>query len=319
MTKTTRSFIKLLARHSDWRADEVDKALQNEVYADKSQWHWLLRILLLALGLGFLASGILFFFAYNWADIPKFGKLTIAGLAVAVPAILALIPSLSDLVRKCLVTTSAFLVGPFFGVFGQIYQTGANAYDLFFAWVVFTVVWVLAVDFAPLWLLFVVLLNVTLSLYAEQVATDWSYGFTMMLHFGLNVLALVAVLVKDHLNPDNAYPSWLPKVLALGAVSCATIACGGSFLDTFLGESPALYLLPTLAIYGVLTFYSFKAQQAYYLVLMAFSLIAIVTALVIGDNGDAGLFFLAALWVAVAVSGSINAVSNLRKKWRHDR
>jgi len=158
MTKAPRSVIKLLARHSDWRTEEVDEALKSEVYADKSQWHWLLRLLLLALGLGFLASGILFFFAYNWADIPKFGKLTLAGLAVVITAILALIPSLSELVRKCMVTTAAFLVGPFFGVFGQIYQTGANAYDLFFGWVVFIAIWVIAVDFAPLWLLFVALL-----------------------------------------------------------------------------------------------------------------------------------------------------------------
>lgn len=319
MTKATRSVIKLLARHSDWRADEVDKALQSEIYADKSQWHWLLRMLLLALGLGFLASGILFFFAYNWADIPKFGKLTIAGLTVAVPAILALLPSLSDLVRKCLVTTAAFLVGPFFGVFGQIYQTGANDYDLFFGWVVFIIVWVIAIDFAPLWLLFVALINVTLSLYADQIATDWSYGFTMMLHFGLNGLALLLTLLRSHFTHENIYPQWLPKLLGLAAVVYATIACGGSLLESYFGGYPVMYLLPTLVVYGVLAAYAYSAQQPYYLVLVAFSLIAIVTSAIIGDNGDGGRFFLAALWVALGVSGSITAINNLRKKWHHER
>lgn len=318
MTKATRSVIKLLARHSDWRTKEVDDALQSEAYADAERWHWLLRLLLPALGLGFLASGILFFFAYNWADIPKFGKLSLAGLAVAVPAVLALVPSLSEPLRKYLVTTAAFLVGPFFGVFGQIYQTGANAYDLFFGWVVFILVWVIAVDFAPLWLLFVALLNVTLGLYAEQVASDWSYGYTMMLHFGLNVLALVAILVRGHLNPDNAYPSWLPKVIALGAVGSATVACGGGFLEFFSNGTPVLYLISILAVYGVFAYYSLLTQQPYYLVLMACSLIAIVTALIIGDNGESGLFFLSAFWVMFSVAGTINVINNLRKKWRND-
>jgi uncharacterized membrane protein len=318
MTKVTRSVIKLLARHSDWRAEEVDAALRSEVYAGATRWHWLLRLLLPALGLGFLASGILFFFAYNWADIPKFGKLSLAGLAVTLPAILALVPRLSDPTRKYLVTTAAFLVGPFFGVFGQIYQTGANAYDLFFAWVVFIVVWVIAVDFAPLWLLFVALLNVTLSLYAEQVAGDWSFGAAMMLHFGLNALATVAVLARSYFDPGKAYPKWLPKVLALAAAGCATVACATALFVGYPGENPLVCLPPTLLVYGITASYAFSTRQLYYLVLMAFSVIAIVTALIIGDNGDTGSFFLATFWVMLAVSGSIYSINNLRKKWHHD-
>lgn len=318
MTKATRSVIKLLARHSDWRREEVDLALRSEVYAGKGQWHWLLRVLLLALGLGFLASGILFFFAYNWADIPKFGKLTLAGLAVCIPVVLALLSSFSNLVRKGLVTTAAFLVGPFFGVFGQVYQTGANAYDLFFAWGVFIIAWVIAVDFAPLWLLFIILLNVTLSLYAEQVATDWSYGFTMLMHFGLNALATALALAKGYLRPGSGYPDWLPKVLALGAVVAATLSCCTGFFVSPPRENPAFYLLVTVAVYGIAGAYAFRARQAYYLSLMAFSGTAIVTSIIIGDNGDTGLFLLATIWILLSVAGSINVLHKLRKKWQHD-
>lgn len=45
------------------------------MYADKKQWKQFLSIFLLAAGVGFTVAGIIFFFAYNWEDLPKFAKL----------------------------------------------------------------------------------------------------------------------------------------------------------------------------------------------------------------------------------------------------
>jgi len=47
------------------------------MYADKKQWKQFLSIFLLAAGVGFTVAGIIFFFAYNWEDLPKFAKLGI--------------------------------------------------------------------------------------------------------------------------------------------------------------------------------------------------------------------------------------------------
>ena len=45
------------------------------LYANKRQWNQFLSIFLLAAGIGFTVTGIIFFFAYNWDELPKFAKL----------------------------------------------------------------------------------------------------------------------------------------------------------------------------------------------------------------------------------------------------
>jgi uncharacterized membrane protein len=317
MEKTSHRTLQLLARHSDWQPEEIEDALQRRVHASATDWHWLLRMLFLALGFGFLASGILFFFAYNWADIPKFGKIGIAALGVATPVVLSLLPNLSELLRKSLLTTGAFLVGPLFGVLGQIYQTGANAYDLFFAWTLFIVVWALVVDFAPLWLLFVGLLNISIGLYAEQVAGSWDFPFTYMVLFAVNGLAAVLTHLVPYWKLRPPYPSWLTKVFALAAVGCATVACFTAIMEE--GSRVAgLYVLIVAVVFGLTRWYAIKHQKLFYPVIMAFSLITIGTAVIIQIDDDSGGFFLATLWVVLTTTGSLFYLNRFRKSWSHE-
>ena len=317
MEKTSHSTLQLLARHSDWQPDEIEDALQRRVHASVTDWHWLLKMLFLALGFGFLASGILFFFAYNWADIPKMGKIGIAALGVTAPVSLSLLPKLSELLRKSLLATGAFLVGPLFGVLGQIYQTGANAYDLFFAWTLFIIVWALVVDFAPLWLLFVGLLNISIGFYAEQVAGNWDFSFTYMLLFAANGVAVALTYLVPYWKLRPPYPSWLTKAFALAAAGCATVACFTAIMDED-GAITGLYVFITLAVYGLSSWYAIKHQRLFYLVVIAFSLITIGTAIIMQIDDDSGGFFLATLWVVLTTTGSLFYLNRFRKSWSHE-
>jgi uncharacterized membrane protein len=274
-------------------------------------------MLFLALGFGFLASGILFFFAYNWGDIPKLGKIGIAGLGVTIPVIGSLLPNLSDLLRKSLLTTGAFLVGPLFGVLGQIYQTGANDFDLFFAWALFIIFWALVVDFAPLWLLFVGLVNITISLYAEQIASSWDFSFTCMLLFAVNGLAAVITYLVPNWKIRDAYPSWLTKVFALASAGCATVACFSAVMDNDGGTS-GLYVLIVAIAYGLTRWYAVKHKILFYLVVMTFSLIAIGTSVILQIDDNSGGFFLATLWVVITTTGSLFYLNRFRKSWSHE-
>jgi uncharacterized membrane protein len=317
MEKTSHRTLQLLARHSDWQPEEIEDALQRRVHASVTDWHWLLRMLFLALGFGFLASGILFFFAYNWAGIPKLGKISIAALGVAVPIALSLLPNLSGLLRKSLLTTGAFLVGPLFGVLGQIYQTGANAYDLFFAWTLFIVIWAIVVDFAPLWLLFVGLLNISIGLYAEQVAGNWDFPFTYMLLFAINGLAAILTFLIPQQKIRPPYPNWLTKVFALAAAGCATVACFTAIVEED-GGIAGLYTLVVVVVYGVTRWYAIIHQKLFYLVVMAFSLIIIGTGLIIQFDDDSGGLLLATFWVVLTTTGSLFYLNRFRKTWSHE-
>ena len=138
------------------------------LYADKKQWNQFLSIFLLAVGVGFTVAGIIFFFAYNWEELPKFAKLGIVEVLLVASVLLATFTHWNKLVKQILLTGATFLIGTLFAVFGQIYQTGADAYDLFLGWTLFTILWAVAIRFAPLWLTFIGLLCTTIWLYNCQ-------------------------------------------------------------------------------------------------------------------------------------------------------
>jgi len=132
------------------------------LYANKRQWNQFLSIFLLAAGIGFTVTGIIFFFAYNWDELPKFAKLGMVEVLLATSVLLAVFTRWSTLVKQVLLTGATFLTGTLFAVFGQIYQTGADAYHLFLGWTLFTFLWAVAIRFAPLWLTFIGLLSITI-------------------------------------------------------------------------------------------------------------------------------------------------------------
>ena len=99
------------------------------LYADKKQWNQFLSVFLLAVGVGFTVAGIIFFFAYNWDELPKFAKLGIVEVLLIASVLLATFTRWNKLVKQILLTGATFLIGTLFAVFGQIYQTGADAYD----------------------------------------------------------------------------------------------------------------------------------------------------------------------------------------------
>lgn len=314
MTKITRPPIRLLARHSDWRPEELDAALDEHVRSSAERWRWLLRMLLPTIGIGFLACGILFFFAYNWTDIPKFWKFSIAAAAVIIPCVLSLISTFSELTRNILLTAAAFLVGPLFGVFGQTYQTGANAYDLFLAWCMFILAWVVAINFAPLWLLFLVLINTTVSLYFEQIASGWNFVSVVFILFTINTVAATAFFLLDELT----YPGWLKKTTALAAVVMGTICCCTVIIEYDERSANLIYLVPIMAVFGGVAWAALRFRELYHLTLLALAGIAIVATIPIRFDPGTASFFIATLWVVGSTTGSIIVLNNLRKAWHYD-
>ena len=65
---------------------------------------------------------------------------------------------------QVLLLGASMLVGVFLAVFGQVYQTGADAYQLFVAWAALIFAWVLLGRFGALWIMWLALLNIGLML-----------------------------------------------------------------------------------------------------------------------------------------------------------
>ncbi len=123
-----RNDIQVISRHRNWSEKGVNKVLKEQVYSDSKSWKVFLNLLFISLSVCFTVSGIIFFFAYNWANLHKFAKIgLIEGLITSV----VLFSKLNVNVKNNLLTGTSILVGVLIAVFGQIYQTGAKAYDFF--------------------------------------------------------------------------------------------------------------------------------------------------------------------------------------------
>ncbi|MEE9364381.1 MAG: DUF2157 domain-containing protein [Cellulophaga sp.] len=314
MTEIEREDIQLISRHSNLSKKSIDKILKEEIYSNKETWHKFLRLFFICLGIGFTTSGIIFFFAYNWTDLHKFIKIGLIESLIIITVLIVLFSKISLDIKNILLTGASILVGVLFAVFGQIYQTGANAYDFFLGWTIFITIWVAISNFAPLWLVFVTLINTTLILYSQQVVQDWSEVFVFTLLFIVNMLFLTVSILKEKVSGETKSPIWFSNLLALAAVSYSAIGIVIGIFDK--SETPFFVLLTiTIILYGIGIKYGLKAKSGFYLSIIPFSIIVIISAFLIELSDDAGMFFFISLFVIGSVTLVIKNLINLQKKW----
>jgi len=316
MTKINREDIQIISRHSNWSEKSIDKLLKQEIYSNKESWQKFLKLFFISLGVGFTTAGIIFFFAYNWADLHKFIKIGLIEAIIIATTFGVLFTKLSLDVKNILLTGASILVGVLFAVFGQIYQTGANAYDFFLGWTLSIALWAIISNFAPLWLIFITLINTTLVLYANQVAHDWSGVFVFTLLFIINVLFLIVALIGQKKSKNLKIPDWFTNILALASVSISTIGISYGIFDH---RQKHLFILIALAtIMYVLGFlYGLKMKSGFYLSIIYFSIIIIISSFLIHLSNSETMFLFISLFIIVSVTFAIKNLIKLQKEWKN--
>ena len=287
------------------------------LYADKKQWNQFLSIFLLAVGVGFTVAGIIFFFAYNWEELPKFAKLGIVEVLLVASVLLATFTHWNKLVKQILLTGATFLIGTLFAVFGQIYQTGADAYDLFLGWTLFTILWAVAIRFAPLWLTFIGLLCTTIWLYNIQIASANSWEMTLLANAVTWICALTTIItewmsVKGHLDRNNR---WFVSLLSL-----ATIIHTSFLLMMAICEENAILSVPlisTLLLFSAGLWYGWKVKSLFYLAIIPFAALMILLTTFISQSGlrDVQIFFYGGVIVITGTTLLIYIILHLKKQW----
>lgn len=314
MTKIEREDIQIIARHSNLSEKSIDSILKKNIYSDKESWSTFLRLFFISLGVGFTTAGIIFFFAYNWADLHKFIKIGLIEGLIIILSLVVLFAKISLDIKNILLTGTSILVGVLFAVFGQIYQTGANAYDFFLGWTMFIAIWVLVSNYAPLWLVFLTLINTTIILYSQQVAHDWSEVFVFTLLFIVNMLFLIASLFRKKMNDEIKIPIWFSNLVALASVSFSTIGIVFGISDEYQ-TSFLVLIITTSILYGIGIKYGLKVKSTFYLSIIPFSIIIIISAFLIKLSNNAGMFFFISLFVIGSVTSVIKNLIDLQKKW----
>lgn len=316
MTKIKREDIHIISKHSNWSEEGINVTFKKEIYSNKASWLKFINLLFISLGIGFTTAGIIFFFAYNWSDLHKFIKIGLIEALIIITTLIIVFTKVSINIKNIILTGTSILVGVLFAVFGQIYQTGANAYDFFLGWTMAITIWVVISNFAPLWLLFITLVNTTILLYIEQVAHDWSSAFVFLLLFVINTLFLVLALLCNKKINEVTTPIWFTNLIALVALTYSTIGiCIGIFNEKDVYFIPLLLITLVVSIIGFK--HSIKVKNTFYLSIISFSIIIIFSTLFIKLSHDANMFFFISLFVIVSVTLLIKILIDLQKKWKN--
>ncbi len=200
---------------------------------DAAAWRRFLDWLLAGLGAVLVLAGIVFFFAYNWADMHRFAKFAVLEAALLVAVALAWRLGPDSQGGRAALLGAAVLPGVLLALDGQTYQTGADPYGLFLTWGLLIAPWVLIGRSAALWLLLLALANLSLMLwwtgvyrppewmgFAREIMPLFGLGFAFLdADLGLLVVALnIAALVLYELMAGRTpwlSGRWMPRLVAL--------------------------------------------------------------------------------------------------------
>ena len=179
--------------------------------------------LLLGLGVLAVALGVVFFVAYNWDALGKAGKFALVEGAL----VLSLLPLLrydpDSRVGGFSLLGAAILVGALLALFGQIYQTGADPWQLFAAWGALILPWAVLGRFEPLWILWIGIVNVAIVLYFSLFPFLFFPGTksTALALILFNGLALI--LWERHLSASPGKRGLGPRIAATLTGAAATL------------------------------------------------------------------------------------------------
>ena len=223
MTDTTRLSLDDLSFLTERGVLPGSQYLQAASYIrDGEFWRrWAVRALL-AIAVGHILSGVIFFFAFNWNDLAGLTKFSIVGGAIAACLIAWILAKLDSPAGQACGIGATVLVGVMFAVLGQVYQTPAMIHTPFVFWALLTLPFALASRNLAHWAVWLVILTVAVSTYAnsglrlagEKEAANL-LNIAVAGGFGAG-LAILDMVLSPRLKWARA--EWFRVLLVLGAV-----------------------------------------------------------------------------------------------------
>lgn len=294
---------------------------------DQPGWARWARHALLALGLGHLLAGIVFFFAYNWADLGDLAKFAVveAGILLAVAG--ALWRGAERTEGAAALVAATVLTGVLLAVIGQVYQSGADPWQLFALWAALSLPWALASKNAAHWLVWLVVLHIAAVLFSDQALVQPGIiGDTTAL-LGVALLPALVLAAREAAVASGA--SWADRrwtrLLPALAASIGLGMGAAQFLLEQAGEAVP-NLVAFLALLGAMAYVYRRALPD--LAMLALT-VGFVGLFLIGagarvlfgaldsgfDDGGTPVLLLGLLiaWVVAVVAGAARLLGHLRQ------
>lgn len=209
-----------LAEEGVFPAEKIERV--ESLIAD-SGWagRWLSRALLLY-GLSLVAVGVVFFFGFNWDEIPDLAKLGLVQVGFAGALVAGTLRDLHSVTARVFLVVAGVLIGVFFAAFGQVYQTSADAWELFAYWGVLLLPLALLAGTQGAWVLFGVISATAGWLGFEQAMEPHERETLALLQtltvFGASTLVLIVLegLRQRGAGLVEEFPWSRPALLVVG-------------------------------------------------------------------------------------------------------
>lgn len=175
-----RRTIELLLKQGLLPLNHAEAAASHlEIYPTRQTWLRFFDKALLIIGAIALVLSLMFFIAYNWQNMGKMAKFALVEGALVITIALYIALSFKrrfQLIRQLLLLIASVITGSLLALFGQVYQTGADTWQLFFGWALLITPWVMIARFPALWLLWLGLINASLILYLDVMDLSFING-----------------------------------------------------------------------------------------------------------------------------------------------
>ena len=249
-------------------------------------------------------AGIIFFFAFNWAELSSFFKLGLIEAALILSAFGAWFFGAKKLVGQLFLLSASVLVGVFLAVFGQIYQTGADSWQLFALWAVLILPWTVLSQFAVHWLLWMGLVHLGLALWWDLMpwpSLPQEHILAMILGVVNGTALLLAIILRHRWSwLDAQWIFWLLTALLLGSFFGPLVSLLTDTADMF--SSP---LSVVIAFLGCLVYVVLFVLNRFYspdLVALTLWALAVCILLLLGIAEQFDAVFSSSWWQALILS-----------------
>ena len=218
-----------LIEHGVIEDKHIDKAIElSSIRPSGKDWAMFFRNLFVWVGSLSFGLSVIFFFAYNWEEMGSMTKFAIVEVCLIVSIFTYIKARSESMLSKAAVLLSCLIVGALLALFGQTYQTGADTWQLFAVWALLISPWVLVARFAPIWALWLVLINLAISLYLDTHPSLAFFVFSstdkaLLSLFIFNSLILIVWEVLSQ-SRDWMKQRWMARLLATAAGTCITLS-----------------------------------------------------------------------------------------------
>lgn len=281
------------------RPENVPEALRIAgITPGARDWRRFFDQLSLWLGTVFCAAAVIFFFAYNWQAMGRYAKFGLVEFLILLSLALCWRIDLEKTAGKAVLLLATLLTGALLALVGQTYQTGADTYELFAAWGVAVLPWIVVGRFGALWLVWFALLNLAAIFYFQTFGGFFGWIFSterkLWALFALNTAALVAWECAAHMGLAWLRERWSVRIVATASGGVITTLMIWAVLDS--RGTDRLYAVLAYAAWmaAAYAYYRHRLTDVFVLAGGVLSAIMVITVILVRimDRMEAGAFLL---------------------------